>query len=194
MNFVLIDNFDSFTYNLRDLIISTAPKGTRVTVLRSDQSLHEIDKLQPQALFISPGPGRPHKDSLSYQALNKYYKQLPIFGVCLGMQYINEFFGGKTQLSPLPLHGKTSDLNHDNSLLFSNIPSPFQVARYHSLAIVPAKEIRVTASVDDIPMALQHRKWPVYAVQFHPESFLSEYGPEILKNFYKISDLEERAL
>lgn len=192
MNIVLVDNYDSFTYNLKALLEVASDNKYNIEVLRSRRSLKEVEQLHPDAIVISPGPGRPQKSSLSYQVIDRYRQSLPILGVCLGMQYLNEYFGGFTQHAPLPVHGKTSFIQHDQSGLFLGVEQNLSVARYHSLCIDPCREFKVTSWADQIPMSIEHTQWPLFGVQFHPESFLSDRGLSLVKNFYKTLLNKER--
>lgn len=184
---LFIDNYDSFTYNLVQLFL---PMYSNILVKRHDKiSLEEIEKLPIKAIIISPGPKDPMHAGISCDCIKKFYKRIPILGVCLGMQCINECFGGKTINSPLPIHGKTSKFYHNQKGLFKNIPSPIKVARYHSLCIEPKANSPLSIdghSEDGVIMAISHPKYPLFGVQFHPESFLTEYGETIAKNFLEI--------
>lgn len=182
---LLIDNFDSFTYNLVQQIKSI--QDCDVIVKRNDEMINPprggFDKL-----IISPGPKTPKDSGSSKSLIKELYKDIPILGVCLGMQCINEVFGGETTLAPLPVHGKKSIISHSQEGLFYGIPDNIEVARYHSLVIdkIP-EELAVTAHTEDsIPMAIQHKNYPTYGVQFHPESFLTENGNQLMNNFLKI--------
>lgn len=182
---LLIDNFDSFTYNLVQQIQSI--RKCDLTVIRNDvknnASYDGFDKL-----LISPGPKTPKDAGISNSLVRKFYKSKPILGVCLGMQCINEVFGGKTVHSPLPYHGKISKIQHDGKDIFKNVPQNIEAARYHSLIIDDiSPKLDVIAQTDDnIPMAIKHIDYPVYGVQFHPESFMTEHGSIIMKNFLDI--------
>ena len=182
---LLIDNFDSFTYNLVQQIQSI--RKCDLTVIRNDVKISttnpEFDKL-----VISPGPKTPKDAGISNSLIRKFYKSKPILGVCLGMQCINEVFGGKTVHSPLPYHGKISKLKHNGKDIFKNVPQNIEIARYHSLIVanISSKLDVVARTDDDIPMAVQHVDYPVYGVQFHPESFMTEQGSIIMKNFLDI--------
>ena len=183
MNVLIIDNYDSFTYNLYQAF---AVMVDEVFVYRNDRiSIEEIRTLQPDKIVISPGPKTPQESGISKSVVETFGSKVPILGVCLGMQVINEVFGGETPRAPLPVHGKRSKVFHDGSEIFSGVPSPFSVARYHSLqCLVRSRDIVVTAEADDgVVMALQHYNKPLYGVQFHPESFLTEHGQTIIKNF-----------
>jgi anthranilate synthase component 2 len=178
---LLIDNFDSFTYNLVQQIKKIIK--CNLTVLRNDVKYKDIN-LEFDKLIISPGPKTPKDTGISNQLISKFYKLKPILGVCLGMQCINEVLGGKTVHSPLPFHGKISNLTHNNETIFKGIPQNIKVARYHSLIIdeIPA-QLEVIATSDQIPMAIKYKDYPVFGVQFHPESFMTEYGDKIMTNF-----------
>ncbi|MFC1655335.1 anthranilate synthase component II [Patescibacteria group bacterium] len=182
---LLIDNFDSFTYNLFQQIKSL--KQCEVIVKRNDQEItplfDEFDKF-----VISPGPKTPKDAGISKSLIGQYYKTKPILGVCLGMQCINEVFGGETVASPLPVHGKTSNIQHTQNDLFNNIENNIDVARYHSLIIddIPACLNVVAWTNDKIPMAIKHKDYEVYGVQFHPESFMTEYGAKLMFNFLNL--------
>jgi anthranilate synthase/aminodeoxychorismate synthase-like glutamine amidotransferase len=187
---LVVDNYDSFTYNLVQQIKIT--QQCEVVVKRNDEfqsfdysRYNEFDKI-----VISPGPKKPKDAGISKFIIKSLYKQIPILGVCLGMQCINEVFGGKTLQSPSPMHGKTSLIKHSEKGLFKNLPQNIKVARYHSLIIEINKNIDVlelTAwTKDKLPMAIQHKNYPLFGVQFHPESFLTEYGNKIMHNFLKL--------
>jgi anthranilate synthase component II len=187
---LLIDNFDSFTHNLAQLF---SIAGADVVVRRNSSSLDELKQLQPDALLISPGPGRPHETGTSREALLHWRDSLPVLGVCLGMQLINEVFGGETVHAPLPVHGKTDVLRHDGSGILFGVPSPFRAARYHSLAIRRASSALVEQawSSDGTVMAIRHRSLEIHGVQFHPESFLTEHGDTMAMNFLDIVEREK---
>lgn len=182
---LVIDNFDSFTYNLVQQIKSL--KQCEIIVKRNDEQItplfREFDKF-----VISPGPKTPKEAGISKSLIKKFYKTKPILGVCLGMQCINEVFGGQTTCSPLPVHGKTSKIRHCQKGIFKNIPNNIRVARYHSLVINDVPEcLDVVARTDDnIPMAIQHKNYDVYGVQFHPESFMTEQGMKMMSNFLNL--------
>jgi anthranilate synthase component 2 len=187
---LIIDNFDSFTFNLVQQIVIILKKiyknSFEIIVKRNNEiKATDVKKLKPDYIIISPGPKTPKNAGISKSLIKKHYKDFPILGVCLGMQCINEVFGGKTIHSPLPVHGKTSPLEHTGKNLFKGVPQHIDIARYHSLIIgdIPA-DLEVTAwSKDKIPMAIKHKKYPIYGVQFHPESFMTKYGDKIMRNF-----------
>jgi anthranilate synthase component 2 len=181
----MIDNYDSFTYNLVQYF---AELGEEVKVFRNDEiAVEEIGKLKPARICISPGPCSPAEAGISVETIKRYAGQVPILGVCLGHQAIGEAFGGKVVRAQKVMHGKTDSIHHTGVGVFTDIPNPFTVTRYHSLAIekssIPAAlEITATSSDGEI-MGVRHREFAVEGVQFHPESILSEYGHVLLKNF-----------
>ncbi len=183
---VLIDNYDSFTWNLyQSLRLIT----DEVRVFRNDAvSVDAIVALCPDAVVISPGPKTPADAGISREVVRRMRATCPILGVCLGHQCINEVFGGHTVRAPRPWHGKVSAIHHDGRTVFAGLPQGLTVARYHSLvadrdSIGP--ELEVTAWTDDgLVMGLRHREWPVEGVQFHPESFMTEHGHAMLLNFF----------
>ena len=186
---LFIDNFDSFTYNLVD---DFCKRNCQAKVYRADTDLEELkkitEKLEPDLLVISPGPSRPEKAGYSMEIFRECASQLPILGVCLGMQIINQALGGKTIRAEQPVHGKAFSVHQiATSPLFDGLPRSFKAARYHSLICdrIP-EELEVTAVYKNIPMAFQHSQLPVYGVQFHPESFLTSDGLKIIKNFVSI--------
>ena len=188
----VIDNYDSFTYNLVQ-IFRHYPLD--IAVFRADKiSVEEVQTRAPDYIVISPGPKGPEAAGISVALIRRLYRRIPILGVCLGMQCINEAFGGITVRAPLPMHGKTSSINHKGTGLFKNVPCPIFVARYHSLAVDRIhKELEVTATTDDgVVMALAHRGGLLHGVQFHPESFLTERGFTLMENFLRLGPLREQ--
>lgn len=184
MRLVLIDNYDSFTFNLYQLFCEF--DGVEVLVYRHDAiSVAAIASLSPHWIVISPGPRSPAHSGISKDVVRTFAGRVPIMGVCLGMQVINEVYGGSTLRAPVPVHGKRSWVHHAGVGLFEGLPSPFRVARYHSLQCrVTSQDLEETAWAEDgVVMALQHKNLPVWGVQFHPESFLSEYGLEMAACF-----------
>lgn len=180
---IVIDNYDSFTYNLVQMF---RKYPLDIHVYRSDHiSLEEIEKFVPDYALISPGPKDPAHAGISIPMIRRFYKKFPILGVCLGMQAMNEAFGGVTVRAPVPMHGKTSRIFHNNTMIFKDIPSSFRAARYHSLMVhFDQSELSVTATSDDgVIMGLSHPEYPLHGVQFHPESFLTEYGFAVVENF-----------
>lgn len=183
---LLIDNYDSFVYNLYQLIGSIRPD---IQVVRNDAiTLPEIEEMNPDAIIISPGPGKPEDTGICLEAIRYFAGKIPIFGVCIGLQSICTAFGGVVTYARELMHGKTSLVTADaGSLLFRGIPQPFPVARYHSLSASRAdlpEVLRITAETEDGEiMALEHRVFPVYGVQFHPESILTPDGRAMVENF-----------
>ncbi|MBN1849486.1 MAG: aminodeoxychorismate/anthranilate synthase component II [Deltaproteobacteria bacterium] len=184
---LVIDNYDSFTYNLVQMFMLY---DLRIKVIRCDQiSLKQVESLSPDYVLISPGPKDPQHAGISIQLVRTFFKKIPILGICLGMQCINEAFGGKTIRAPVPMHGKTSIISHIQQGIFKNIPSPFTAARYHSLVaqLNGNKGLMITSQTQDgIIMGLSHPSYPLHGLQFHPESFLTEYGFELVENFFAL--------
>jgi anthranilate synthase component II len=182
---LVIDNYDSFTFNLVQMF---RRYDLAISVFRSDAvTVEAVLEARPDYVLISPGPKNPSSAGISTDLIRHAHQKFPILGVCLGMQCMNEAFGGATVRAPLPVHGKTSLIQHDENGLFAGIPTPFAVARYHSLAVSGiSPELRVTATTSDgVVMGLAHRTHPLYGVQFHPESFLTEHGHTLIRNFLK---------
>lgn len=187
---LVIDNYDSFTYNLVQMFMHY---DLVIEVHRSDKiSLEQVESLCPDYVLISPGPKDPAHAGISIPLIKRFFTSIPIFGVCLGMQCINEAFGGSTVRAPVPMHGKTSMIEHENYGIFKGVSSPFTAARYHSLAVKPAPcELIVTAhSQDGVIMGISHSDLPLHGVQFHPESFLTENGFLLVENFLKLGPLK----
>ncbi len=184
----VIDNYDSFTYNLVQFL---GELGAELRVWRNDQvTVEEIAAAQPSHIVISPGPGTPEKDSgVSNEVIRRLGPRIPILGVCLGQQCIGYVFGGRVTRAPRLMHGKTSPIYHTGKGIFDGIPSPFTATRYHSLIVaepVP-EELEVTAFTSEGEvMGLRHRQYPIFGVQFHPESILTEYGHDLLRNFLAV--------
>jgi len=182
---LIVDNYDSFTYNLAQYF---GELGCALMVKRNDAvSLDEISSLHPTHVCISPGPGRPAQAGLSNDIVRRFAPQLPLLGVCLGHQCIGEVFGGRIVAAPRLLHGKTSQIQHNGSGVFANLPNPFTATRYHSLIVSPDSvpeclEVTAQTSEGEI-MGLRHRDFPVHGVQFHPESILTAEGKKLLANF-----------
>jgi anthranilate synthase component 2 len=185
---LLLDNYDSFTYNLAQYL---GELGCQVEVHRNDRiSVEQIAQRKPERIVISPGPCTPQEAGISVEMVQKLAGKIPILGVCLGHQAIGAAFGGKIIRAPKLFHGKTSQIRHDGSGVFRGLPNPFTATRYHSLIVerksLPA-ELQVTAETDDdIIMGMQHRQYPLMGVQFHPESVLTESGKQLLKNFLSL--------
>ncbi len=183
---LVIDNYDSFTYNLVQMF---RRYNLEIDVYRSDKiSVTQADSIDPDYILISPGPKDPAHAGVSINLVKAFYKKIPILGICLGMQCINEAFGGSTVRAPVPMHGKTSRITHNNSGLFQDLGSPFKVARYHSLMVkINNSELLVSSrNKDGVVMGLCHNIYPVHGLQFHPESFLTENGFQIIENFLKL--------
>jgi anthranilate synthase/aminodeoxychorismate synthase-like glutamine amidotransferase len=181
---VVIDNYDSFTYNLVQYL---GELGADIRVFRNDQvTLDEIKALNPDHIVISPGPGDPGDGGISNDVLREFGPTTPILGVCLGHQCIGEVYGGQITRAPRLMHGKTSRVYHNGKGVFSGVPSPFQATRYHSLIVeepIP-DSLEVTAFTrDGEVMGVKHKDYPTIGVQFHPESILTEHGKRILRNF-----------
>src|SRR5512134_2775315 len=182
---VLIDNYDSFTYNLVQYF---GELGADIKVFRNDQvTMNQLIALNPSHLVISPGPSEPVKDDgISADAIKHFTGKIPVLGVCLGHQCLGAIFGGKVGRAPRLMHGKTSRIIHDRQGIFKDIPTPFEAMRYHSLVVyepVPTELKIIASTVEGEIMALKHRQHPTFGVQFHPESILTEHGKQILKNF-----------
>ena len=187
----LIDNYDSFTYNLVHYI---GDLGVHSDVVRNDKiTVAKVLKAKPKAIVLSPGPCTPNEAGICLELIKKAAGKFPIFGVCLGHQSIGQAFGGKVIKAPELMHGKTSEITHEEHSVFKGLPSPFTATRYHSL-IVEKKSLPdcfdITAeSSDGLIMGLAHKEYPIFGVQFHPESIASDYGHKILGNFLEIAGL-----
>jgi len=185
---LLLDNYDSFTYNLAQYL---GELGCEVEVHRNDRiSVEQIARRKPERIVISPGPCTPQEAGISVEMIQKLAGKIPILGVCLGHQAIGAAFGGKIIRAPKLFHGKTSQIRHDGSGVFRGLPNTFTATRYHSLIVerksLPA-DLQVTAETDDdIIMGMQHKHYPLMGVQFHPESVLTDSGKQLLKNFLSL--------
>ncbi|MBT2734134.1 aminodeoxychorismate/anthranilate synthase component II [Bacillus sp. ISL-7] len=183
---LLIDNFDSFTFNLYQYL---GELGEQITVLRNNQlSMDQIRDLNPKAIILSPGPGKPEDAGICIELIQTFYNKIPILGICLGHQAIGAAFGGEIQRATLIKHGKTSLISHRSGGLFNGLPNPLEVMRYHSLIIEKSsipEELECIAHSDDDQeiMAIKHREYPIFGLQFHPESIGTPSGKQILKNF-----------
>jgi len=180
----VIDNYDSFTYNLVQYL---GELGAEVRVFRNDAvTVDELERLSPSHIVISPGPGRPEDAGISGDVIRRFHTDVPILGVCLGHQCIAHVFGGRVERAPRLMHGKTSMIHHTGRGVLANLPSPFIATRYHSLIVtepLPA-ELELTAFTEEEEvMGVQHRRYPTFGVQFHPESILTRQGKQLLKNF-----------
>jgi anthranilate synthase/aminodeoxychorismate synthase-like glutamine amidotransferase len=188
---LVIDNYDSFTYNLVQYL---GELGTRPFVRRNNEiTLDEIAALAPSQIVISPGPGRPEHAGITLDVIRRFGPSVPLLGVCLGHQAIGMAFGGSVVRAISPMHGKTSTIKHDGRGVFAGIASPFTVARYHSLVVerngFPADlEISAETEEDGTVMALRHRQFPIHGVQFHPESIMTREGPHLLRNFLSLGE------
>lgn len=185
---LVIDNYDSFTYNLVQYL---GELGAEVEVRRNDQTtVEEIEQMSPERIVISPGPKTPTEAGICVEVIQKLSGRIPILGVCLGHQAIGQAFGGKVIRAPEIMHGKTSSISHDNKTIFTGLPNPFPATRYHSLIVERASLpacLEVTAtSPDGLIMGLRHQEAKVEGVQFHPESILTDAGKQLLANFLKL--------
>ena len=183
---LVVDNYDSFVYILVQYL---GELGLEPIVFRNDKlSLHDVEDLDADAILISPGPGTPLDSGISMELISEYKELKPIFGVCLGLQCIGEFFGGNVVRAPEVMHGKTSAISHANNGVFSGISNPLEATRYHSLIVERESlpdSLEVTAETDDgTIMGLRHKKYRIEGVQFHPESILTKEGHSILRNFF----------
>ena len=184
---LIIDNYDSFTYNLVHLV---AAHTDDYKVIRNDaMTVEEVKELNPDKILISPGPGRPAEAGITEALIREMGEKTPILGVCLGHQAIGEVFGGEVIHAPKLMHGKTSRIHHDGKSVFESVDEPFTATRYHSLVLNPDKipdVLHITARSDDeVIMGLRHRDFPIEGIQFHPESILTTEGPKIIENWLK---------
>jgi anthranilate synthase/aminodeoxychorismate synthase-like glutamine amidotransferase len=188
MKVLLIDNYDSFTYNLAQYL---GELGHAPVVHRNDEiTLGDVEAMKPDRIVISPGPGRPEDAGITVDVIRQLGRRTPVLGVCLGHQGIGHAFGGEVVRAPVLMHGKVSSIQHDGRGLFAGVSQPFVAGRYHSLIVAdpPPEALEVTARTDDgIIMGLRHREWPVHGVQFHPESVLTGEGRKILRNFLELT-------
>jgi anthranilate synthase component 2 len=189
MKILLLDNYDSFTYNLVHYL---GELGAEVAVHRNDQiSVADILKMKPDGIVISPGPGNPQESGICLDLIKQASGKIPILGVCLGHQAIGEAFGGKVIRAPKPMHGKVSAIYHEGTSVFKDLPIPFNATRYHSLIVDRASlpdclEVTAVTSDDGLIMGLAHKTHNTHGVQFHPESIASEYGHELIRNFLSL--------
>ena len=183
---LVIDNYDSFTYNLVQYL---GELGAEVRVIRNDAvPVESIDAMQPERIVISPGPGRPEQAGITMDVIRRFGSRIPILGVCLGHQAIGAVFGGSVVRAATPMHGKTSTIEHDSRGVFAGISEPFVASRYHSLVVADQgfpDELEVSARTreDRVIMGLRHKERPIHGVQFHPESILTGEGRHLLRNF-----------
>ncbi len=184
---LLIDNYDSFTYNLAQFL---GQLGEKLEVRRNDQiTVDQIAAKKPERIVISPGPGEPQNAGICIDVIREFTGKIPILGVCLGHQAIGYAFGGKVVRAPALMHGKTSRIHHDSKTIFRKLPQDFVATRYHSLIVQKKglpRELEISAETDGLIMGLRHRKLPLEGVQFHPESVLTEVGMEMLRNFLSL--------
>ena len=182
---LLLDNYDSFTYNLRDYILQL---GFECKVIRNDElSMEEMDALDFSSAVISPGPKTPHEAGITMKFIERFHATKPIFGICLGHQAIGEFFGAKLLKAENPMHGKASTITHSNHFLFKNLPNEFEVMRYHSLILneLEKTELQIIATTKQKEvMAIAHPALKLAGVQFHPESILTKHGLQLMKNWF----------
>jgi anthranilate synthase component 2 len=186
---LVIDNYDSFTWNLVHLL---GPLATSVEVVRNDAvTTDEVLAFRPDAIVLSPGPCTPNEAGICLDLVRRASPEIPTFGVCLGLQSIGQVFGGTVSRAPLPMHGKVSEVEHSGQTIFRGINGPFKATRYHSLIVdreTCPDDLLVTAeTADGLVMGLSHRSLPIHGVQFHPESILSEHGATIMKNFFELA-------
>lgn len=190
---LMIDNYDSFTFNIVQYL---GQMGEDVQVYRNDKTtIDGIRKLQPQAIFLSPGPGSPSQAGITVDVIRAFYKTLPIMGICLGHQSIGFAFGGEIVRAQRIMHGKVSPVEHDGKTIFAGLPNPFTAGRYHSLVVRPETlpaclEASAKTTEGEI-MGLRHKDYPVEGIQFHPESVLTPQGKRIIRNFLKYSGRKE---
>ena len=186
---LLIDNYDSFTYNLAQYL---GELGAEVAVRRNDtMTLDEIDAMAPSHIVISPGPGRPEDAGVSIEAIRRFASRVPMLGVCLGHQAMGAAFGGNVVRATRLMHGKSSTIEHDGRGIFAGLTTNFDAARYHSLIVADdgwpeVLEVAARTADDKTVMALRHREWPMHGVQFHPESVLTLEGRRMLRNFLEL--------
>ena len=199
---IVIDNYDSFTYNLVQYLGELGqelPVAQEIQVYRNDKiDLETISQLQPDGIVISPGPGRPEDAGISLELIKQLGDRIPILGVCLGHQSIGQVFGGKVVSAPILMHGKTSPIHHLNTGVFKDIESPFTATRYHSLVIDRADipdVLEITAWTEDgTIMGVRHRNYPhIQGVQFHPESILTNAGKQLLRNFLESLEVKQKS-
>ncbi|KAF0155209.1 MAG: anthranilate synthase component II [Syntrophaceae bacterium] len=192
---LMIDNYDSFTFNIVQYV---EQMGEDVQVYRNDKiTLDGIKKLNPQAIFLSPGPCSPREAGITVDVVHAFHKILPILGICLGHQSIGYAFGGDIVRAERIMHGKVSSVNHDSKTIFAGLPNPFTAGRYHSLVVRPETlpdclEVSATTTEGEI-MGFRHKGYPVEGIQFHPESVLTPQGKRIIRNFLKYTGRKERS-
>ena len=191
---LVLDNYDSFTYNLVQYL---GQLGEEVAVRRNDAiTLDEIEAMNPEAIFLSPGPCSPEQAGITVDVVRRFHRHIPLMGVCLGHQAIGHAFGGRVVRAGRIMHGKTSPILNDGRTIFKGLPSPFPAGRYHSLivereSLPDCLEVSAETEEGEI-MGLRHREWPVEGIQFHPESILTPSGKRIIRNFLQLIDRKER--
>lgn len=188
---VLIDNYDSFTFILHHYLLQLCPKGVDCIVIRNDEiTVAELQQLNPTRIIISPGPETPLQAGVCMDVIAHFYKRIPILGICLGHQALGMFYGASLTKLPYPVHGKTSEINHSNHKAFHGISNPFTAMRYHSLALENVAEnnmeIIARSNDDDTIMAIVHKQYPSIGIQFHPESVGTEIGRKLLQNILSV--------
>lgn len=188
MKILVIDNYDSFTFNLVQLI---GNHSDNILVIRNDKtSIEEIEKIKPDKIVISPGPGRPEDSKISLEVIKECGKTIPVLGVCLGHQGIGISFGGNVVKAPSLMHGKTSLIKHDGNKIYNGIPQNFEAGRYHSLVIDKDNfpdQLQITAETEDgVVMGVRHKTFPIEGIQFHPESILTPEGNHLIKNWLNL--------
>lgn len=190
---LLLDNYDSFTYNLYDYLCRL---GINCQVLRNDEcTLAQLEALPLQAIVVSPGPGRPEDSGITMQVIQHFHNRLPILGICLGHQALGLFFGATLLRGAAPVHGKTALIKHNNDTIFTGLPNPLQVMRYHSLILANIEHTPlevIAATTDGVPMAIKHPELPLYGLQFHPESVLTPDGLALLSNWWGLVTAQGR--
>lgn len=183
---LIIDNYDSFTYNLVHLV---AAETDDYKVIRNDaMTLDEIKAMSPTKILVSPGPGRPHEAGITEEVIKELGVKIPILGVCLGHQAIGEVYGAEVVYAPTLMHGKVSTVEHDGKSIFENVEENFIATRYHSLVLNPdsiPEELEITARTGDVVMGVRHKEFPIEGIQFHPESILTTEGPKMISNWLR---------